>query len=228
MKAESQNQVAMVNTGLLVLALLACTILLWAALPATDAFTDADYVRLNAHGTSWTEQPSPAGALYILSNSIYGGTEQEGFNYWNADAFSNDQYSQLTVILVSNSPLHSVGPSVRVSSSAFTGYALVVYDADGGTTHHLVLKKALAGVVTDIHDESYTTYANDVVKLTAVGTILSAYVNAIKIFDHVDADIAAGSAGVYHKNTSSSACKGDDWEGGDVASASVARRRILQ
>lgn len=172
------------------------------ALPATDNFNRADSANL---GANWTEQGS---GLAIISNAAGGNVNGAyQFDYWNADVFPNDQYSQAVIGTLNGELLLTVRAQNVV---AFDLYALLI-QADGDS-YIFRWDDALPTLVSSLGNFSFSS--TDVIKFTAVGTTLQAYKNGSPLgASATDATYASGSAGIGCLNI---ADRWDNWEGGAV------------
>ena len=192
------------------LALLA--LLPFAALPATDAFTAANGTDLTTYSANWTYN---TGAMQINTNAVAPNTGgNQSMAHWNADAFADDQYSELTVAAITSAVY--IGPAVRCSVALIVGYYIEVDSADG-----MYLFKQIAAVETQLGSKTAVVVANDVLRLTATGTTISPKKNGASTGtpgDQTDASIASGSAGIngYDAGTGS---RMDTWTGNNVSAA---------
>lgn len=183
--------------------LLGLSVLVSAALPASESFT-------GSNGTSppngnWTNMDV---GIQIQSNAAAGaGGGGYGFAYWSADSFNNDQFSEVKQV-----GSGAFGPIVRASGTN----TLVMFDCNdtGGTRSFLY--KRVSGSYTDISPLALLTLTfatNDVARLEVSGTTYTMYKNGASVATQSDASIASGSAGVMVLNTSATV---DDWQGGDL------------
>ena len=174
------------------------------ALPATDNFNRAN---ANPIGGNWTTVTGK-GNIQIVSNVAIGTISGINAAYWNADAFSNNQYSQVKLGAVASTWF---GPAVRFSSSAYTGY---LAESSNGTS--LVLYKVIAGTTTSLASYTVTVSAGDIIRLEVVGSTLTVKHNGTTRITHTNAEIASGSCGLW-VNDSDAAKSLDDWEGGSFS-----------
>jgi len=182
------------------------------ALPATEAFTGTDGT--SPPNANWTNHDL---GVQIKSNAV-AATGTDGFAYWNADVFADDQYAQVTLV---GGAFTAAGPGVRMSGDA-TAANDYAYFLSCIVSFSTKLHKRLAGVLTEIADLGPVPATSDVMKLTVAGTTLTAYKNGVAGGSpQTDSAIASGSAGVYVNGTAAVA---DTWEGGNLE---VARRFLL-
>lgn len=194
---------------------------LFAALPASDNFNRAN----GGLGTNWTDIQA---GLMILSNAAgtSGVAATSETAYWNADAFPNDQYAQIT-LNASPAVGNYIGPVVRAVGTSF--YRVLWNPGDscyvqrfnsGSLTATLTFFGLAAG-------------AGDIIKLTAVGgssTVLTVYKNGVAVGTVTDSSgsvILSGSGGISGSAGPLATAYIDAWEGGAVAGAAVARRGVI-
>lgn len=170
------------------------------ALPATDNFNRAAPI-----GSNWT---AGLGTITIVSNQFRASAAGDSFAFWNADTFGNNQYSKFTTIAASGG-VTWVGAVVRASGTscylAFTDFA------------SLEIGKYVSGSYTSLASNA-TTFANgNTLELQVSGTALTALKNGASVLTASDSSLSSGSAGVYSYGNGD----GDDWEGGNLAGASI-------
>lgn len=183
------------------------------ALPASDNFTRADSADL---GANWTVVTG-AGSWKIATNTAQPNAESsDAAEYWNADAFNNDQYSEAVLgVAATSAGGTGCGVAVRVAAGAWTYYRAVA--SVNGTE----LAKFVAGSYTSI-DSDATVWANgDTIRLEVEGTTLRVKRNGTTIagLTNTDASIASGSAGVDHSSISTGTPTLTSWAGGNMAAA---------
>jgi hypothetical protein len=173
----------------------------------TDDFNRAD----GSPGSNWTSITNETYSPVISSNQLIpsaGHTTRQGI-FYNAAAAPNDQYSQITVVA---NATNNDGPAVRVSDSAETFYCLV---GTVGTPGSLIFRKVVAGSLSQIGSTISTNFANgDVLKLSVVGTTLTAYVNGSSVGSTTDSSISSGQFGIFMYGSGSPII--DNWEGGSA------------
>ena len=170
-----------------------------------DNFNRSD---ANPIGGNWTTVVGE-NAAKITSNAAEGTVSgQHNAAYWNANVFSNDQYSQVKIV---DSPQGAtVGPIVRSSFSADTYYVAKLY-----VSNTLRIEKFVNGNNYLLVETAYTGAAGDILKLQAVGNILTVYVNGMYVTEWDEtgnSPILSGSPGIKVAVGGSV----DDWQGGDV------------
>lgn len=172
---------------------------------ASDNFNRAD---VSPIGGNWSS-PTGGGGFQITTNAVRGTTGGFNVTYYNAVVFANDHDSQCVI-----STIHDGGPAIRVSSSAFTFYAIETFS---GTDTRFI--KMVAGVQTTIGSGISGTYASgNLWRLVGVGTGLEMFYNGVSQGTRTDATIASGSSGLCDFGTAGSM---DDWASTDPAAASA-------
>jgi hypothetical protein len=193
------------------LALLLCGIL-WAALPATEAFTNTDGTALTTHSASWTLRN---GNFAINTNAVYpNDAVNYGMAYWNADTFSNNQYAQFTLVAAASGG--AIGVATRMAAGANTAYG---YIKDSGTSDRAFFKR-VAGTFTEFGYAASGTAVNDVFRLEANGTTIRPIRNGSTDTGVggavTDSAIASGAAGLVSNTTTVTTTRGDNWEAGNL------------
>lgn len=184
------------------------------ALPATDNFNRANASTL---GANWTIEGGNGAVLRVVNNEAGPDPTTAPFDhlvFWNADTFSNDQYSQVTLKVVNGS--NQGGLIVRASGA--WGIATATHYQLSVTDTAWTLAKVVNTAETSLATGSVAFAANDVLKLQAVGTTIKAYKNGVQLgSDVTDSAVTAGAAGMRMYSTDYAA-RLDDWEGGNVSS----------
>ena len=185
---------------------------------STTVSDDFNRSNVNPLGGNWTTL-SGANNLKILNNAIAGAVSCVGSNacdaYWNAATFSNDQCSQVTLILAGNG-IYS-GPIVRASHSALAYYAL---NANGSSNYQLY--KTASGSESILGANiAVVPKNNDILKICAIGNSITAYINGTLRGTRTDSTITTGSPGieVSYSNTANPTL--DNWSGWSVGAGSV-------
>ena len=135
--------------------------------------------------------------------------------HWNADAFDNDQWAQLTRPTAN---FAEMGPCVRVHATAHTGYELKY---DNGNKY---MTRRVAGSGTTLASyNSGGVSTDDVMRFEVVGTTLTPKLNGVVDSDlgaQTDSSIASGSGGLFGYADSTGAT-GDDWSAGNMAAGGL-------
>lgn len=166
---------------------------------ATDDFNRAN----GGLGANWTVQAG-TGPL-IASNEakiITTGTDEAAF--WNANTFTDNQYSKI----IARADPTKVAVSVRASG---TGGSWNAYWARADGIH-----KHVAGSYTGLGGGSITVNIGDTLELRVSGTTLQRYVNGVaQGTAPTDSSLASGKPGILMW-TLGGPVQADDWEGGDL------------
>lgn len=192
---------------------------------ASDNFNRADALTL---GGSWTTQTSAPNSMQIVSNKagpqggVGAGGQGEG-NYWSADSFTGDHFSQATF---TGTLLPDVWGAVRVrcSASADTYYSGGIDVGDNGDSRRRIWK-TVAGTRTQLQNEPVDIALGDVVYLEAVGTDITLKINGVVSCTVSDSAISGGSPGIGSRSSSAgpgaSSFVMEDWSGGDVGAVAT-------
>lgn len=189
------------------------------SLPATDNFTTANGTVLTTYSANWTADRNN---FVINTNALAPSANlSDCCAKWNADAFNNDQYSQAVVAAMDASATITMGVCVREGSGNFYGFRV--------TTGVRELYKISTGSFTSLASDTVTCSVGDVLKITAAGTTITAYVNGVSILSVTDASIGSGSAGVCGSGHFSGtvAQRVDSWEGGNGTGAAPAATSMI-
>jgi hypothetical protein len=184
------------------------------SLPASDNFNRAD---ANPIGGNWTTVPG-ANPFQILGQKAQGTVANvSNASYWNADAFADDQWSQLThVVRETNS---GAGPIVRAQADANTFY---LFAAISSVSRYY---RCVGGSMTQLGSNAGNTWEGVPLKLEVVGDVLTGYIDGAAQSTRTDSNIpGGGAAGMRAYGT---AHKLDDWSGGNMATGNRRRRLLL-
>jgi hypothetical protein len=180
----------------------------------TDSFQRAN---ANPIGGNWTTSGT-FGALQIVSDAVEaatGGTANTA--YWNASAFNNDQWSQVTVGTIVNAS--GVGPGVRLGTSSENGYVFL-WQGVTGSSGTWRLQKYVSGTLTQLATGTLTVSVGDVLTIAVVGTNIYLYWNGVFVFTIADSGVSSGSAGMLVFSASGTTqAKITGWSGGNFQSA---------
>lgn len=174
------------------------------SLPIVDNFNRANANPLNG---DW-EQITGYNAMQILDNTVQLVTQNAwaGYNRPAAEAWPNDQYSQVTISLVVNAWR---GLQVRATDNTF--YAVhwdqnsyYIYRVNSGTETQLGLSGSWA----------VQQVVGDIIKFSITGTTMTLWKNGAAITTRTDNTIASGVPGFgAYAGTPYNAAM-DDWTGG--------------
>jgi RHS repeat-associated protein len=165
----------------------------WSGGSSTPAVNVADAFGLNPQ---WITQE---GKFQINGNSVSavsgGSTDGRALAYWSG-LFDIDQFAQLAVTSMPQGNA-VIGPAVRVGASGINYYAFYVDNtvANGGTGN-FYLFKVVNGTLTVLAFGPKSINLNDVLRLDAIGTTLTARINGIVIASATDADLQNGNPGI--------------------------------
>lgn len=139
---------------------------------------------------------------------------------WNADAFANDQYAQVSVAALTSGTY--IGPAVRVAATGITGYYCYADSAN------LYVDLIQSGATTNLGSFAITLVAGDVIRLEVSGTSLDCKTNGVSRITATNATLTSGRGGIIgYSNAAGSRL--DNWEAGDLGGATgqgSVRRRI--
>lgn len=173
---------------------------------ALDNFNRADENPLAGNWTSVSANP-----FRLIGNQAYGSGAGSGetYAYWNANTFSDDQFSQIQIVTANE----ALGVTVRGSGASTDYYA--VQDFTGAN-----LFKYVSGAYTSLDQQSYAWSTNDYIRLAASGSTLTVYGDAsnpptTQIAQATDTTFASGKVGIYDWFGNAIL---DNWSGGDLSS----------
>jgi hypothetical protein len=196
-----------------------------AVIVSAGGITD-DFNRANGVLTSPWSLP---GGTYVGQTShmpqITGNAINSLATYWSVAHYqtttANNQFAQAIVSQIQGAG-YAVGVRVRCqTASSWDCYYVTITNLTG--TVNVTLAKLVTGSVTAL--SSYGTGALAVttvagfpmtVKLTAVGTTISAYINGVLVSQGTDSSLAAGYAGIWIDPTNTTAGILDDFTKGDL------------
>lgn len=162
------------------------------ALPATDTFTSVADQALTTYSASWSNNVGSAVVLGATDDvrGVNAGTN-ENLVRWNADVFSNDQYSQVSL---SQAPQgQDSGPAARCAGSAVnTAYTVIL------TSGLSELYRVVSSGFTQIASSATIPVINDVIRIECSGTSISVKKNGSAFLGPVtDSSITSGSGGMW-------------------------------
>lgn len=179
------------------------------------AFDTDDFNRSNGDvGSEWTAQSGEfanVGLLQIDTNKMRGVETEQRINRFNAFSPNPSQYAQVKYIGgIADNVLNIL---VRDSGSVSEGYQLQI----NGFANEWHIMEINAGVETDKASGALTISANDVFRIEAAGTNISARQNGGLLGTHSDATFSTGQAGVsIFWGNENPALEVDDFEVGDL------------
>jgi hypothetical protein len=153
---------------------------------------------------------------------------------YGANAFNNDQYAQIVVRAVANGAAYAeVMLRSAGNAGTFSGYTFYTDGVNGAG--HTELAVFSAGTPTVLCNFSPAApFANgDVLRAEIVGNVITCYKNGVVLVPSTggtsvtNATLASGSAGLGCFWGSGSAPTFDDWEAGNIVTASPPRAPLL-
>lgn len=167
------------------------------SLPATDTFSGS-----GALDASWTNAFGGSG---FLQTSGAARSQAAGSNaaYWNADAFSDDQYSS---IVVGTGGLDHY--AMARASGAGVIFAAYLFGSTG------MYRLVGGGSFTQISAVASGAVTTDTVRLEVSGSTLRGYKNGVQVgTDISDGTFTSGASGIFAFNSNNDI---DSWEGGNL------------
>jgi hypothetical protein len=184
------------------------------SLPGADNFdVDADPLSSN-----WTTMPGAYACKASSGVAVYQSvTSLPAGAFWNAGTFNADQWAQATRPVLTSA---FAGPAVRMATS---GTSADCYFLTPAGSSILRLYKMAAGTATQLGDNMIVTAMNasTIIKITAVGSVISAYRDGVLVDTRTDSTYASGAAGIVFTGFRTL----DNWQGGNIAPSVIARRR---
>lgn len=137
-----------------------------------------------------------------------------------AGVFANNQYSSLTLLDVHFGATARIGVLARASgdTDGARDYYFYRHEDSGDLA---VLGKVVNGTETILDSRASAFAVNDRIELEVEGTTLRGMKNGTTLVTVIDSALATGNPGVMNEQTGQ--LFGDDWEGGDLTAAGVAR-----
>lgn len=180
----------------------------------SDDFNRANSTGLGANWTSVTNH------FDIVSNQAVSNVAGDNQNVYTGASWTggNDHYAEFAIISIVTTG-QDTGPIVRsaTASETFYYFALNYVDASVGLGSSFSCAVQKAPSFTVISSATITVSANDVLRLEANGTSLTAKVNGVtKIGPSSDSAIASGKPGMFGFGASATL---DNFAAGDFAAA---------
>jgi hypothetical protein len=188
------------------------------ALPATENFTGT----AGNLSASWTQQRT---TRRVQRNGSGLGTQDaidanDVNAFWNADAFANDQYSQIVPVGFGSGAMGVTVRAANTGDSAWDAYELYTDGLSGAG--HTELAVIVNGASTVLRSFATTVATGNTIKLDAVGTTLTAYKNGVSLGTQTDSTYGSGSAGINSFWGTGAAPTFDNWEAGNVGTTAAA------
>jgi hypothetical protein len=198
---------------------------------ATDNFN-----RGTGLGANWTDLNGDWGNMEITSSTVYESTGGAGVNatpvarWVGAGTFTDDQYAKAKWVVGPefDGDAQLAGVIARASADLDANrdyyHAVIQNNAPAANNRNVILGKITGGGHTQLAATSLAWAANDTVEIEAEGSSISSYRNGTLAATVTDSALATGLPGI----TASDAQTGDDWEGGNLVSATPPAAPALQ
>jgi hypothetical protein len=184
---------------------------------ATDSFTNSNGVELQTHSANWLAGNMLSSDFVIDTNAVRTPLNRgiTLFAYYTG-TFSNNQYSEATIIQFGSVSNQHMGVVVRASGGNAYGFN---HDNAGW----LVQRTQSYGIPVELDAGSRSPSANDVLRLEVSGTTLTAKINGVTVSTVTDSAIASGSPGIGGIGGAASGTYTllDSWTGADLTTSSV-------
>lgn len=179
---------------------------------ATDIFNRANQSPIAGNWFSVPPVGSITGVVQISSMAATeGGSTNFALAYWNANAFPNDQYSEMSFSAFGSNSFD--GPAVR-STSGGNCYSAVYNNA----STDLFIVKIAAGVASTLAGPvSVTFHLGDKLRLEVIGTSLNAKISGVSQLSTTDSSFVSGAAGIFFSGNGTVAGSSQYWAGGDFS-----------
>lgn len=186
-----------------------------------DDFNRADSVAPDYDpGNDWVVSESDLGAMKVLSNELYlgrgttPGTGGYGIMY-RPETFSANQISELTFRSRSGSSVS--GPAVRCSGgyALGSGYGAMYQPGSGQIFLRKYVAQDLSAASTSLGSYAVALVDGDRVRIHAVGTAITVYLNDVVIISATDSAITAGAPGAITATGANVYNRWDNYRGGN-------------
>ena len=171
-----------------------------------DGFTGGD----GSLGSNWTPITTSVGLKVssgVVENSVGGGVN--GGDYWSGRNFTPDQFSQMTLSTVPTSG-DWMGPAVRCNSDGSSTYVVIVNPAANALALYKRIGSSFSGALVGYGVSTFHT--GDIIKLSVIGSVLTASYNGVDVITYTDTSITSGQPGIMVFGNSAQA---DNWSGGN-------------
>ena len=166
---------------------------------AYDNFNRANENPLS-NGGKWT---IGSGTWTLTSNTATPTGASRNSAFWNANTFSADQFSQMTITTIGN----HIGAAVRATAGGND------YSCDENTTTLFLLKLA-GGTEGTLTSVGVTGANGDIIRAEVQGNQISCFQNGVlKIGPFTDNSYATGQPGIYSFSNTTAL---DNWSGGNL------------
>lgn len=163
-----------------------------------DTFAGTAFQALSSHDPAWATAASGETELRISSNGTSAGAGASPSRSYLASGPANDQAAEITIR--GSSLIKEEGILIRYTSNDpsnfWGGFGYVAfYETAVGT--RLQLWRLDAGSHTQLANIAVTPADGDALRVEAVGTTISLYVNGIGLADIPDATYGSGTVGIF-------------------------------
>jgi len=137
----------------------------------------------------------PSGNYAYASAIVVEGAFSRAYAYYSGTSFTSDQVAQANL-----TPINSIiGLCVRMQNAApVTAYCL----QSGSVTRTLI--KYVAGIATVLSTSGSNVPNNSTIKISAIGSTISASINGVLFASVTDTAITGGAPGIYAQNLATS------------------------
>jgi hypothetical protein len=171
---------------------------------ATDNLINATTESITTYSPNWTVALN---AFNVTSHGGVGNATLSSIAFWNAATFPPSQYAQCTL---NGNGSNDSGVAVRCSAG--NGYAF--YASTLGSAY--IVGKVVGGVGVSLSGTVSQTFSiGDVLLLTVIGNVLTAYKNGTQLYQTTDTSLTTGAAGVSAQGTAGPPIT--SWIGGAIA-----------
>lgn len=178
---------------------------------ATDNFNRADAANLGANWSDSVESIANAANADIVSNQAVNDLDHDNDNFWNANSFANNQYSQITVKTIDSGTDAFSGVLVRGNASDYVFAQMNKFSA------RYQMYWYNGGAYTSLGTYDVVPAVNDVLRLEAIGTTFNFYLNGILRITATNGSApSSGSPGFIVSGSTDAGNALDDWSGGDI------------
>jgi hypothetical protein len=186
---------------------------------ATQDFTGSDATDITTLGFSKVRDVTYGSSAQILTNKCSG--------YFSTASVDDSTTQNQVVVMVRTAGTYS---NDQYAKATISGKGLNTAYRRGGVIVRSSADTDANGTFTSLGTWTTTAWANgDTIELEVSGTTLTPYRNgsAIAGKSATDSALASGRPGLYIASHTDSGYRLDDWEGGDVSSASATALLML-
>ena len=185
---------------------------------ATDSFTASNGTELTGYSANWSLGNALSSDFVIDTNAVRTPLNRNIvlFVFWNSGSFANDQYAEGRIAQVG-----AAGTWMGLCVRASAGYGYTLGIEPGG--QWAILKTLNYSLPSVLVSGTTTLSTNDIIRLEASGTTLTAKRNGSVLGAVTDSGISSGAPGVYGQGEATSGAYTllDDWVGDDLSAAAL-------